>query len=87
MISKLDQSVGKVVEALKQKGILENTIIMFYSDNGAPSAGLFANHGSNHPFRGVRSNDFALTFFDLSFLSAAKEFALGRCYSQSWSNL
>lgn len=62
MISKLDHSVGKVVEALKLKGILENTIIMFYSDNGAPSAGLFANHGSNHPFRGVRTARFQICF-------------------------
>ena len=53
MISKLDEGVGKVVEAIKQKGILDNTIILFYSDNGAPSAGLFENSGSNYPLRGV----------------------------------
>lgn len=54
MISKLDESVGKVIETLKEKQILNNTIILFYSDNGAPSAGLFANAGSNGPLRGVR---------------------------------
>lgn len=53
MISKLDESVGKVVEALKEKEILNNTIIVFYSDNGAPSAGLFDNSGSNYPLKGV----------------------------------
>jgi arylsulfatase B len=31
MISVMDEGVGKVVEAIKEKGILENTIIMFLS--------------------------------------------------------
>jgi arylsulfatase B len=54
MVSKMDESIGKVVDALKQKGMLENSIIMFYSDNGAPTTGLFQNAGSNYPLRGVR---------------------------------
>lgn len=78
MISKLDESVGKVVEALKQKGILENTIIMFYSDNGAPSAGLFANHGSNHPFRGVRSKSSIFLLFLISNFCLSKKIHLGK---------
>lgn len=53
MISKLDESVGKVVRTLKEKKMLDNTIILFYSDNGAPSDGLFDNSGSNHPLKGV----------------------------------
>lgn len=34
MISVMDDGVGKVVKAIKEKGILDNTIIMFMSDNG-----------------------------------------------------
>lgn len=54
MVSKLDQSVGNVVKALYDKNMLENSIIMFMSDNGAPTVGTYATTGSNYPFRGVR---------------------------------
>lgn len=66
MVSKLDESVGRVVQALKEKDILENTIIIFMSDNGSPTfddsghdfpshvdVGISPNWGSNFPFRGV----------------------------------
>lgn len=35
-ISRLDSYVGKVVEELKAQGLLDNTYIVFISDNGAP---------------------------------------------------
>lgn len=54
MMSRLDDSVGRVVEKLKEKGVLHNTIILFMSGNGAPSDGFLSNSGSNHPLRGVR---------------------------------
>lgn len=53
MVSKLDQSVGNVVEALKNCNMLDNSIIIFMADNGAPTSGFLANHGSNYPLRGV----------------------------------
>ncbi|MDR3268228.1 MAG: sulfatase-like hydrolase/transferase [Tannerella sp.] len=34
MITHLDEQIGRVVEALKQKGLYENTIIIFAADNG-----------------------------------------------------
>lgn len=53
MISILDEGVGAVINALDVKKILNETIILFYSDNGAPTEGLHSNKGSNFPFKGV----------------------------------
>lgn len=53
MVSKLDESVGRVVKALDDSGMLENSIILFFGDNGAPVIGQHSNRGSNYPFRGV----------------------------------
>lgn len=53
MLSKLDESVGKVVEALQNRGLLENSIIIFTTDNGGPAAGFNDNCASNYPLRGV----------------------------------
>lgn len=39
MIEKLDQNVGKVMSQLEHSGLLENTLVVFYSDNG----GLWGN--------------------------------------------
>ncbi|XP_015374155.1 PREDICTED: arylsulfatase B-like [Diuraphis noxia] len=66
MVSKLDESVGRVVEALTEKRMLQNTIIVFMSDNGSPSfdnsgrnfgpnVGVTPNWGSNFPYRGIKN--------------------------------
>ena len=34
MVSHLDESIGKLVKGLEEKGVLDNTLIMFFSDNG-----------------------------------------------------
>ncbi|XP_063824164.1 arylsulfatase B-like isoform X2 [Ostrinia nubilalis] len=54
VVQSLDLSVGKVVKALDAKGILNDTIIIFVSDNGAPTIGKTNNWGVNLPFRGLK---------------------------------
>lgn len=56
MVSILDKGVGRVVKALDDKGILNNTVILFMADNGAPTIGDWSNSGSNFPFRGVSNS-------------------------------
>ena len=60
MLTKLDESVGKVVTALQERNMLKDSIIVFTTDNGGPAAGFDVNAASNWPLRGVRK-------FDLSY--------------------
>ncbi|WP_316816608.1 arylsulfatase [Pedobacter nyackensis] len=46
MVDRMDQGVGKVLEKLEQNGEINNTIIFFVSDNGAPAEDLVKWHNS-----------------------------------------
>ena len=48
MITDLDTQVGRIVTALKQKNMLDNTLIVFSSDNGGATSALFAT-GARSP--------------------------------------
>ncbi|WDE97691.1 sulfatase-like hydrolase/transferase [Lentisphaera profundi] len=37
MIEKIDQNVGKIIASLKKTGAFDNTLILYFSDNGAAS--------------------------------------------------
>ncbi|XP_050664475.1 arylsulfatase J-like [Leptidea sinapis] len=58
MVKKLDDSVGEVFKALYDKGILDNTIIVFISDNGGITSGSTVNYASNFPLRGLKLSPF-----------------------------
>nr|WBB28744.1 sulphatase [Yponomeuta cagnagella] len=54
MVTQLDKSVGHIMAVLAEKEILQNTIVVFISDNGAAPVGPTQNFGSNLPFRGCK---------------------------------
>ncbi|XP_075211571.1 arylsulfatase B-like [Lycorma delicatula] len=55
MLAKLDESVGHVVHALQSHQMLNNSVIVFTTDNGGPAAGFNLNAASNWPLRGVKN--------------------------------
>jgi arylsulfatase A-like enzyme len=58
MIVRLDQEVGRLLAALDEQGLSDDTIIVFTSDHGATfevgNQGASAYHNSNRPFRGQK---------------------------------
>jgi arylsulfatase A-like enzyme len=48
LIEHLDDGIGRVLKALDESGLGENTLVVFTSDNGGP---LLGGHNANRPFR------------------------------------
>lgn len=44
MVDRLDQSIGLIINKLKETGEIDNTLIVFISDNGAPAEDLVKWH-------------------------------------------
>jgi arylsulfatase A-like enzyme len=64
MISVMDDQIGRVLDALEDRGMRENTIVIFHSDNGGTRDALFAGEietsgdlpPDNGPFRGGKGS-------------------------------
>ncbi len=55
MVSAVDDGVGNLLDKLKETGVLDNTIIVFLSDNGGP---VSDNGSNNTPLRGQKGSLF-----------------------------
>lgn len=53
MTLSMDREIGKVLDALHDKGIAENTLVIFSNDNGGPSD---TNASNNYPLSGTKAN-------------------------------
>jgi arylsulfatase B len=56
MLTELDHSVGILVQALADRSMLENSIIIFTTDNGGCAGGYEDSAASNWPLRGVKNS-------------------------------
>lgn len=45
MVAAMDEAIGKIIDAVEKKGIRDNTIIFFCSDNGGPAPGRVTSNG------------------------------------------
>eukprot|EP00854_Cymbomonas_tetramitiformis_P025474 gene25474-31116_t len=60
MVGTLDESVGEIIAALQDKGVYDNTIVVFMSDNGGKTKSILYPEmyiGSNNsPLRGEKGS-------------------------------
>ncbi len=67
MITAMDEQIGDVVKALEQKGLRDNTLIIFQSDNGGNVDAMFSGEvdvsklklpADNGPYRGGKGTEY-----------------------------
>ena len=45
MVDRLDQGIGRIISALEKRKMLDNTLILFSSDNGGCAEGMGRQNG------------------------------------------
>lgn len=58
LVTFMDEMIGNVTNALKDKGMWENTLVVFSSDNGGPIYYNGTGGGNNYPLRGGKASNF-----------------------------
>jgi arylsulfatase A-like enzyme len=53
MLTAMDDAVGKIVDAVEQAGVRDNTLFIFSSDNGGPRPGLVTDNGKYRAGKGT----------------------------------
>jgi len=76
MVENLDDHIGVLLQYLKQSGLLDNTIIMFMSDNGAAGEDFYNLPGGFGPYlREYYNNDYESMGTASSFVSYGPQWA------------
>lgn len=68
MVTVLDEGIGNVTRALRDAGMYDNSLIIFWSDNGG-SVVTTGRSGNNYPLKGGKTNDFEGGVRVLAFIS------------------
>jgi arylsulfatase A-like enzyme len=53
MLAAMDEGIGRILEALDRKGLSENTLVVFSSDNGGPMPGRVTDNGTLRAGKGT----------------------------------
>ena len=58
MVKSIDDGVGEIMDALKEEGLLDNTLVIFLSDNGAEQIASEKYPGANGYFHGWKGTTY-----------------------------